>query len=147
MTKRPNWLDFTAEEIETLIERIEQQSLEANDFPLLADLVRAMVWMEGSLREKSLSIARLKAIFGIKAESAKRLKGLLQPKNKGGNRNNENKEASRDIDNDASNENPPNEDSTKGHGHRPASDYEEAQLIKVAHEALGPEGFYLSGMW
>ncbi len=60
MTKRPKRLDFTAEEIETLIERIENQTLEAKDFPLLADLVRAMVWMEGSLREKSLSIVRLR---------------------------------------------------------------------------------------
>lgn len=40
-TKRAKRLDFTAEEIETLIERIENQSLEAKDFPLLANLVRA----------------------------------------------------------------------------------------------------------
>ncbi len=79
MTNRPKRIDFTPEEIETLIERIENQSLKTDDFPLLADLVRAMVWMEGSLREKSLSIVRLKAIFGIKTESAKRLKGLLTP--------------------------------------------------------------------
>ena len=48
MVKRPKRLDFTAEEVEFLIDRIETQSLEVDDFPLLADLVRAMVWMEGS---------------------------------------------------------------------------------------------------
>lgn len=47
MVKRPKRLDFTAEEVEFLIDRIETQSLEVDDFPLLADLVRAMVWMEG----------------------------------------------------------------------------------------------------
>lgn len=134
MKKRPKRLDFTAEEIETLIERVENQSLEANDFPLLADLIRAMVWMEGSLREKSLNITRLKAIFGIKTESAKRLKGLLQPANRGSDSStNGDKDASgshSDGDKNLSNE------PAKGHGHRPASDYQEAQLIKVAHEAF-----------
>lgn len=140
MKKRPKRLDFTAEEIETLIERIENQCLEAGDFPLLADLVRAMIWMEGSLREKSLSIVRLKAIFGIKTESAKRLKGLLKPKNNRGDNGGGNKDISNgDNDNgseDASSEKPSNKDPAKGHGHRPASDYQEAELIRVAHETL-----------
>jgi hypothetical protein len=70
--KRPKRLDFSPEEVEALISRIESQQLEATDFPLLADLVRAMIWMESSLREKQLSIARLKAVFGIKTESAKK---------------------------------------------------------------------------
>jgi hypothetical protein len=64
--KRPKRLDFTPEEVEALIARIENQCLLQDDFPLLADSLRAMVWMESSLKEKSLSIARLKAIFGIK---------------------------------------------------------------------------------
>ena len=72
MMKRPKRLDFTPEEVEALIGRIENQSLEVSDFPLFADLVKAMLWMEGALREKSLSIKRLKAIFGVKTESAKR---------------------------------------------------------------------------
>lgn len=79
MMKRPKRLDFTPEEVEALIGRIENQSLEVSDFPLFADLVKAMLWMEGALREKSLSIKRLKAIFGVKTESAKRLKSLLKP--------------------------------------------------------------------
>ena len=50
--KRPKRLDFTPEEIEALIIRIESQQLDAADFPILADLVRAMIWMERSLKEK-----------------------------------------------------------------------------------------------
>lgn len=142
MINRPKRIDFTSEEIETLIGRIENQSLKTDDFPLLADLVRAMVWMEGSLREKSLNIVRLKAIFGIKTESAKRLKGLLTPKNNRSNNGGGDKEASGDNSNscdddkEASNEKPSDEDPAKGHGHRPASDYQQAQLIKLAHETL-----------
>jgi len=83
-----------------------------------------MIWMESSLREKSLSIIRLKAVFGIKTESAKKLKGLLQPsKTKNGTDAGDDKE-------------PPDKDPAKGHGHRPASDYQEAELLKIAHEAL-----------
>ena len=76
--KRPNRLDFTDEQVEALITRIENQQLEADDFPLLADVLRAMIWLESSLKEKSLSIARLRAIFGIKTESAKKLAKLLE---------------------------------------------------------------------
>ena len=76
--KRPKRLDFTPEEVESLITRIENQQLNADDFPLLADLVRAMIWMEGALKEKQLSIRRLQAIFGIKTESARKLAGLLE---------------------------------------------------------------------
>jgi hypothetical protein len=79
MIKRPKRIDFTADEIEALMMRIESQKLEAADFPLLTDLIRAMVWMENSLREKQLSIRRLQSIFGIKTESAKSLQKLLKP--------------------------------------------------------------------
>lgn len=132
MTKRPKRIDFTAEEIEFLIQRIETQSLDADDFPLLADLVRAMIWMEGSLREKSLSIARLKAVFGIKTESAHKLKGLLNAKANTGDKGSSGKNSSENnLIQQPSDKNP-----AKGHGHRPASDYEEAELIKIAHEVL-----------
>jgi len=122
--KKPNRIDFTTEEVEALIERIENQNLEVDDFSLLANLLKAMIWMENSLREKSLSIARLKAVFGIKTESAKKLKSLLQPsKTNNGTSAGDNKESS-------------DKDSAKGHGHRPATDYQEAELIKIAHEAF-----------
>ena len=147
--KRPKRLDFTAEEIETLIMRVESQQLVSDDFPLLADLVRAMVWMGDSLREKSLSIARLKAVFGIKTESAKRLKALLGlpalGENDGGssegNRNvPPSEDTLKDGDEDKSecdeNSHTENNESAKGHGHHPSSDYQEAELIRIAHESI-----------
>lgn len=129
--KRPKRIDFTAEEIEALIQRIESQCLAVDDFSLLADLVKAMIWMESSLREQSLSIKRLKAVFGIKTESAQKLKALIKPKGSG--KNKDNSDATSDATSD---EESSDEDQTKGHGHRPASDYQAAELIKIAHEAL-----------
>ena len=134
--KRPKRLDFTPDEIEALMTRIENQQLAADDFPLLADVVRAMLWMESSLKEKKLSIARLRAIFGVKTESAKKLAGLLQSANPDSSKNNA------QMDNPSAKSDQSNQDSKKnkeldrGHGHRPSSEYKEAEIIQIAHEAL-----------
>jgi transposase len=132
--KRPNRLDFTPEEIEALIARIENQQLEADDFPLLADLVRAMIWMESSLKEKNLSIARLKAIFGIKTESANKLAGLLNQTPAGSTNREQPKDNTGGTPKDK--ESPSNDKGQSGHGHRPSSDYQEAKIINVPHESL-----------
>jgi transposase len=156
--KQPSRLDFTPEQVEALIAKIEKQQIDAADFPLLADIVRAMVWMESSLKEKTLSIARLKSIFGIKTESAKNLAKLLEKME--GDQKNDSEENSENFSstdespgsdvipsqNGSTSEkestpNKPKKDSEekekpKGHGHRPASDYTEAQIINIAHESL-----------
>ena len=62
MMKRPNRLDFTDEQVEALITRIENQQLEADDFPLLADVLRAMIWLESSSKKK-LSQFALQSYF------------------------------------------------------------------------------------
>ena len=141
--KRPNRLDFTDEQVEALITRIENQQLEADDFPLLADVLRAMIWLESSLKEKSLSIARLRAIFGIKTESAKKLAKLLEQTEKKTDDENSGPNMANDkpLDDEQKNKNDQDKnkkesDNKKGHGHRSASDYEEARIINVAHATL-----------
>ena len=69
----PGRVDFTPEQIETLIERIEKKCLAEEDYSALASLIRAIVWLNLSLQEKKISIQRLRKIFGIKTESAKKL--------------------------------------------------------------------------
>jgi len=136
MMKRPKRLDFTPEQIEALMIRIEGRQLEIDDFPLLADILRAMVWMESSLKEKTLSIGRLKSIFGIKTECAKKLAKLLKSASKDGENTPDNslkncKEQSSQDDSKKE-----SKDASSGHGHRPASDYKEAKIINIAHETL-----------
>jgi arsenate reductase-like glutaredoxin family protein len=141
--KRPKRLDFTPEEVEALIERIENQSPQPEDFPLIADLLRAMIWLEHSLKEKTLSIVRLRSIFGIKTESAKKLAKFLE------NQSSENSSSSSDQDPSLLSREEDGAESTEegskergnhskspGHGHRPSSDYTEARIIPIAHEAL-----------
>ena len=77
----PGRLDFTSDQIEGLLDRIDHECLEKKDYPVLADLIRAIVWMNLSLQEKELTIRRLRAIFGIKTETAKKLLDLAGGQN------------------------------------------------------------------
>lgn len=90
--------------------------------------------MEESLKEKTLSITRLKSIFGIKTESARKLTKLLEKTSGTEVSSEENQgdkvDSEKEVDQDGS------EKSPKGHGRRQASDYKEAQIIQVAHELL-----------
>jgi len=78
--KAPNRIDFTPEEIDSLIQRLNNKCLEERDYFLLTEILRAMIWLSFSLQEKELSIRRLRNIFGIKTESAKKLLELAHGK-------------------------------------------------------------------
>lgn len=140
--KAPTHLDFTPEQIEALIERLNKQALAKEDYPVLTNLIKAIVWMNFSLQEKRLSIQRLRSIFGIKTESAKNLaKFMEQAQAAEDATSNQADEHSADPNqNDEQAEDPnasKNPPEKKGkHGHRPASDYTQAKTIDVAHESL-----------
>lgn len=142
--KAPNRLDFTPEEIDQLINRLNNKSIADEDYSLLTDILRAMIWLSFSLQERELSINRLRKIFGIRTESAKKLLELvhgksLEPNNiveasKDENFVNENKKATLDKDSSANKE--PSKDKAKGHGHRPSTDYSQAKVINVTHQVF-----------
>lgn len=151
----PNRLDFTPEEIDQLIDRLDKKCLQERDYNLLTDILRAMVWLSFSLQEKELSIKRLRKIFGIKTESAKKLLELAQGKrSEQGNQSNAGSDsngvdsASGSEDKTANSEETspseksplPSENKKGAHGHRPATDYSEATVIEIAHEALHKGG-------
>jgi hypothetical protein len=119
----PERLDFTPDQIEALLDRIANKCLEAEDYPLLADLIKAIVWMSLSLQEKELTIKRLRNVFGIKTETAKKLLSLA------GGQSDQKPKDPKQKDN--------KEKDRKGkHGHRSAAEYTEAKLIEIAHQTL-----------
>ena len=140
--KAPKHLDFTPEQVDELIERLNRESLRKEDYPVLIDLVKAIVWMNFSLQEKQLSIRRLCAIFGIKTESAKRLVKFVesQATENALTTHLSNDEDQRENSNSPCKKDPASEKQSlknkKGHGHRPASDYTEAKTIQIAHQSL-----------
>jgi transposase len=145
--KAPNRLDFTPEEIDQLINRLNNKCIEEKDYSLLTDILRAMVWLSFSLQEKELSIKRLRKIFGIKTESAKKLLELahgkpLEKNDAAGASENENLEnASSEItpNEETTSKKEPSKDKPKGHGHRPSTDYSQAKVIDIAHQTLKRE--------
>lgn len=151
--KAPTRLDFTPEEIEALVYRLDNKCLEEKDYTLLMEVLRAMIWLSFSLQEKELSIKRLRKIFGIKTESAKKLLELAHGKSN--NQNTEEKnDANGDFNKSHSNEkesleanenespdgdkkeNEPPKKKPKNHGHRSSSDYTQANVTNIAHETL-----------
>ena len=142
--KTPNRLDFTPEEIDQLINRLNNKCIEEKDYSLLMDILRAMVWLSFSLQEKELSIKRLRKIFGIKTESAKKLLELANGKSLAKNDATDN--SKNDNAENTSPESDPNKETTqkkeppvekpKGHGHRPSTDYSQAKVIDIVHQTL-----------
>jgi len=131
--KTPNRLDFTPEEIEALVNRLDNKCLLENDYDLLMEVLRAMIWLSFSLKERELSIKRLRSIFGIKTESAKKLLELAQGKaaeGQGVTTSDSNEDRSNDESKELKKKKP------KNHGHRPSSDYTEAKVIDIIHQTL-----------
>ncbi|WP_194848142.1 IS66 family transposase [Candidatus Neptunochlamydia vexilliferae] len=126
--KAPKQISLEPEKIEELIDRLEKKSLNEDDYPLLIELIKGMVWLNLSLKEKKLSIKRLRAVFGIKTETASKLLDFLE-------KNDPKQSDAKSSDPDG---NPTEKKKKKkgGSGHRPASDYTEARIIKIAHETL-----------
>jgi transposase len=144
--KAPNRLDFTPEEIDSLIQRLKNKCLEEKDYSLLTEVLRAMIWLSFSLQEKELSIKRLRNIFGIKTESAQKLLELVHGKPLEQNNGAEIAEITHtesDLNKDSINKEDEKGASQKGkkkakknHGHRPSTDYSEAKIIDIAHQNL-----------
>lgn len=136
--KTPNRLDFAPEEIEALVNRLDNKCLLESDYNLLTEVLRAMIWLSFSLKEKELSIRRLRSIFGIKTESAKKLLELAHGKATE-DQSITNSDSGEDRLNDESKESKKEgaeKKKPKNHGHRPSSDYTEAKVIDIVHQTL-----------
>lgn len=139
LMKAPTHLDFTPEQIEALIERLDKQALVKEDYPVLTNLIKAIVWMNFSLQEKQLSIQRLRSIFGIKTESAKSLAKLMAQAQAAASNQTDEQSAAPDQNDESEEDAPTKKDppEKKGkHGHHPASDYTQAKIIDVSHEFI-----------
>jgi len=135
LMKAPNRLDFTPEEIENLVHRLDNKCLLEGDYGLLTDVLRAMIWLSFSLQERELSIKRLRSIFGIKTESAKKLLELAHGKSEGAANNDSDEEGSNDVGKEPEKEISKKE-KKKNHGHRPSSEYTQAEVINMPHQTL-----------
>ena len=66
--KKPKHVDLTPLEANALLERIETNSLTKDDLKLITGVISFNLWLQSKLKEATLSIKRLRMIFGVKTE-------------------------------------------------------------------------------
>lgn len=123
----PGQINLTPEEIDQLLKRLRSHSLEENDYALLGELIRSLLWLGKELEEKKMSIDRLRKVFGIKTESAKALLKIAGQ--------------SVDSDENSSERGEIGEENKKNKKKRKqkrssAADFKSAKIINIVHEVL-----------
>jgi transposase len=156
MTK-PGRLELDVEQLNALLDRIEQHKLTEVDYPLIADLIRSMAWLSQTLEDQSITIHRLRKIFGFKTERTSNLPDVKaddkNPETKPDSDNNESEDTGTgdtednldDIKSSGTEENPSGKDA-ESNGKKPkregnkfsAKDYKSAIVIKITHKFLTP---------
>ena len=64
--------EFTLDQIEALLERIEKNCLAEEDYPVLVSLLKSVDWSKLSLHGKKINDQYLRRVFSNKAESVKK---------------------------------------------------------------------------
>jgi transposase len=147
----PSGIELDVEQLNALLDRIEQHRLTGADYPLIADLIRSMAWLSRTLEDQSITIRRLRKIFGFKTEHTSNIPGLDTNNGSagaGGNTLGDGGSAASPTG-DGSSEgspaggsdnggNPPGgKDKKRRKGNRfAASDYKSAIVTKIGHQTL-----------
>ena len=156
---RPDNINLSREEGEALIERLETQTVTAEDLQLLVQVVRLHFWLLFALKETKLSLHRFRLmLFGDKAQSSKPPPSEVasggegqgvsesgthaesddaQTSHEGRNPASEPVEERPPEDEDASEANS-NAESHPGHGRLSAETYTGAERVECRHQELAP---------
>lgn len=136
----PDRLEIDEDQLNALLDRIEQQKLTEEDYPRIADLIRSMAWLSKTLEEQSITIHRLRKIFGFKTERTSTLPNVNpeDPKNSEtsadpDNKGKEDGQTSNSNDNDGKSEKAKPKRKARRFS---AKDYKAAHVIKIAHQSL-----------
>ncbi len=147
--KEPQPIEIEEAEVEQLIEKAEQGTLNAAEQKRLVPLLKTLVWLERTLLETRISLSKLKRIlFGKKTEKRPR-----KPKDPG---NGEDGGGHGSDEGSGSNDPPAgttapssgmpegeqprgsNTNKPRGHGRRAAADYHGATTVCCTHDAYRP---------
>ena len=127
--KSPGRIELTMAEVEDLIDKIKTDRLTSADREDLVDLVKAIRWMNQSLEEKSLSIQRLRKIFGIQTERASHILDTIE-KEIEEDRTREARPAAAGAESEAK---PPK---APGHGRLSADEYQTVKKVDYPHTTV-----------
>src|SRR4030042_1149141 len=139
-------IDLSQEEAQRLLRDLKDKVSE-DDYKLLEGLVNTIDVLNSALKEKKISISRLRSLFGIKTEKSSRiLKDLdSNPVEEQMEGDPGSGEAGTEKDEGASEVNPPgshsrssNEKKAKGHGRNGSKSFTGMEKIFIPHEELKP---------
>lgn len=119
-----DWLALDHDELEALCERVRSQQLDPGDYPLLLGIITGYSRVTGALREKEISVSRLRALmFGASTEKTSTiLKDTPGPDGASGTTSEKTKKK--------------HSGKRKGHGRNGADKYTGATRTSLVNEAL-----------
>lgn len=125
MTKKPERIDLSQEELDALLSRVESGSLAPGDYELIKAMAETIAYLSQAADKKSATIARLiRTLFGSKSEKTE---DVLSP------------EQEAHASSHSGKDEPDKETAPKkGHGRRGAKEYRGAERVRVKHETLKP---------
>jgi len=143
--KAPRPIDIEAAQVEQLIRKAAQGTLDAGEQKRLVPLLKTLVWLERSLLETRISLSKLRRIlFGKKTEKRPRKPKDPDPGGGGGGEGSDEGPGSPNPPAgtaDPSSGTPQGEQSgaskakqSRGHGRRAAADYAGAETVFCAHD-------------
>ena len=72
MTKKPERIDLTEEELEALLERVERGCLEPGDYDVIKAMAETITFLSHAVDTKGLQLKRLlRSLFGSTSEKRK----------------------------------------------------------------------------
>jgi hypothetical protein len=139
--KEPQPIEIEEAQVEQLIHKAEQGTLDAAEQKRLVPLLKTLVWLQRTLLETRISLSKLKRIlFGKKTEKRPR-----KPKDPDNGPDGGGKGSGGNPDKGSGSEDPPaassgrqagdsNPDKARGHGRRAAADYPGAETVSCPHD-------------
>ena len=135
--KQPEDVQLSRAEGEALIERIERNTLSADDRQLLVKVLTFYFWLLFALREAKLSLKRIKAlVFGEKPKPPKSPSGDGTPSGEGAGENDALTNPSQGVQAAGPSAPPAKKPPPPGHGRQGADVYRAAETVECRHEEL-----------
>ncbi len=136
MTKKPERIDLTEQELDALLERVERDRLEPGDYEVIKAMAETITFLSHAVETKGFQLKRLlRSLFGSTSEKRATVFGdssESEPESAATS----NAESESEPESSASEGEP--ETKKKGHGRRAASDYSAAERLAVKIDGLGP---------
>lgn len=131
---RPKVEVLRSEDLKSAVQRAREAGLSEEDCGNLEAVIDTLEWVSSELEDKTLTLARLRSLFGLAgSEKTRAVFGDKGSSPAGG-------ESAGDSSADATTSPDGEKDSKpKGHGRHGARDYKGAEVIQVTHEAHKPK--------